>query len=105
MSKKTSEVREIIKEANQLETEMVPPAPASLPPLPIPDIRIKSALIFLIVFYLSATALRFFVLEGPSFLASLKQISKPEFQIPPSPTILFGYFIYMCLACQFFPIP
>lgn len=102
--KQSSEIREVIKEASELETEMVPPH-ASVPPLAIPDVRIKGVFIFLILFYISLVAIRFLLLEGPSFLATLKEMSKPGAEVPASPTILFGYFIYMCLACQFFPIP
>ena len=99
-----SEVREVIKEANELEAEMVPPAPA-MPPLAIREIPIKWAFLFLVCFYVTAVAFRFLILEGPSFLTTLKNLGKPNFVITASPTILFGYFLYMCLACQFFPIP
>ena len=104
MKREPSEIREVIREASDLESEMVPPGPA-LPGLAIPDIPVRRIFIFLLLFYLSVTALRVFVLEGPSFLVTLRSMSKTGFQVPPSPTILFGYFIYMCLACQFFPIP
>ena len=105
MTNKPSDLQEVVSEASKLETEMAPPAPA-LPPLAIPDIPIKRVFIFLIVFYVSALAIRFFFLEGPSFLSVLKSITKSGTEpVPPSPTILFGYFLYMCLACQFFPIP
>ena len=104
MSSKPSEIRQVIKEASELETEIVPPSPA-LPPVAIPDIPIKGVVLFLIFFYLIIVAIRLVFLEGPSFLGSLRNIGKPGFQIPSSPTILYGYFIYMCVACQFFPIP
>jgi membrane protein YqaA with SNARE-associated domain len=104
MTAKPSEIKEVINEASALESEIVPPAPA-LSGVEIPDIPVKRIFIFLVVFYLSVTALRVFILEGPSFLASLRGMSQTGFDVPPDPTILFGYFVYMCLACQFFPIP
>jgi membrane protein YqaA with SNARE-associated domain len=104
MTPKQSEVREVVKEASQLETEMMPPAPA-MPPVAIPDIPVKRVFLFLIFFYLTVVAVRFLWLEGPTFVGTLRNVGKEGFQVPASPTILFGYFIYMCLACQFFPIP
>lgn len=104
MKRDPTEIREVIREASELESEMVPPAPA-LPGLAIPDIPVKKIFIFLILFYVSVTALRVFIIEGPSFLSTLRGMSKTGIEVPPSPTILFGYFVYMCLACQFFPIP
>jgi|GEM_PF-2292962 len=103
MSVDKSEVREVIREAGELETELVPPEPA-LPPLTIPEIPIKRVLIFLISFYLVVFTLRFFM-EGPSFLSMLRNLGKQGAQSSHSLTILYGYFVYMCLACQFFPIP
>jgi len=104
MTSKQSEIREVIKEASELETEMVPPASA-LPPVAIPEIPIKRVVLFLIFFYVTVVAVRLVLLEGPSFLGSLRNIGKQGFQVPPSLTVLYGYFIYMCVACQFFPIP
>jgi hypothetical protein len=104
MTSKPAEIREVIKEASELETELMPPSVA-LPPVEIPEIPIKRVVLFLIFFYITIVAIRLLFLEGPSFLASLKNIGKPGFQILSSPTVLYGYFIYMCVACQFFPIP
>lgn len=104
MTSKPNEIREVIKEAAELETELMPPS-AALPPVELPEIPIKRVVLFLIFFYITIVAVRLIFLEGPSFLASLKNIGKPGFQIPSSPTVLYGYFIYMCVACQFFPIP
>ena len=103
MTSKPAEIREVVKEAEQLETEMVPPGPAA--PIAIPDIPIKRVVIFLACFYSLIIAIRFLFLEGPSFLGTLRNVGKPGFQFPASPTILYGYFIYMGAACQFFPIP
>jgi membrane protein YqaA with SNARE-associated domain len=104
MKPEESEIREVIKEASDLEAEVLPPAPA-LPPVVIPEIPVKPVFLFLIIFYVSLASIRIIWLEGPSFLASLKLIGKSGHQIPANPSILFGYFVYMCLACQFFPIP
>jgi membrane protein YqaA with SNARE-associated domain len=101
---KESEIKEVIREASELEAEILPPG-ATFPAAAIPDIPIKRIVIFLVLFYLSIAVLRIFILEGPSFLATLRSMGKTGFQVPPDPTILFGYFVYMCLACQFFPIP
>jgi membrane protein YqaA with SNARE-associated domain len=103
MSMEKSEVREIIREAGEMQTEAVPPSSA-LPPLSIPEIPIKRVLIFLVFFYLIVFTLQFFM-EGPSFLSMLKTMGKQGGKTPYSLTILYGYFVYMCLACQFFPIP
>ena len=96
-----SELKEVIQEAEQLEEEIVPPQPA-LPPLAIGEIPVARILIFLISFYLIVFTVRFFM-EGPSFLGLIKHLGKEP--VPRSLTILYGFFVYMCLACQFFPIP
>jgi len=96
-----SELKEVIEEAEELEAEVVPPDPA-LPPVAIGDIPVGRILIFLVSFYLIVVGARFFM-EGPSFLSLLKHLGKEP--VPHSLTILYGYFVYMCLACQFFPIP
>jgi membrane protein YqaA with SNARE-associated domain len=96
-----SDLKEVIEEAEKLEAEIVPPQPA-LPPLGIGEIPVGRILIFLLSFYLIVFVFRFF-LEGPSFLSLVKHLGKEP--IPRSFTILYGYFVYMCLACQFFPIP
>lgn len=104
MIKEKGPIRELIDEANQLEQEVVPPAPA-LPPLSIPDIASGKIYIFLFAFYLSAVAVRLLFLEGPTFISILKDITKPGFTVAPTDSILFGYFLYMCVACQFIPLP
>jgi membrane protein YqaA with SNARE-associated domain len=95
--------RELIEEAGQLEEEMVPPAPAL--PSPYPEINIRKILIFLALFYSSAAVVRIFFLHGPGFLSTLKSFSVPGSQPPAAGSVLFGFFLYMCAACQFFPIP
>jgi membrane protein YqaA with SNARE-associated domain len=98
-----SEIKEVIKQAGDLEVEIVS-ADTSLPPLVIPEIPIKKIFIFLICFYAIVAGIRF-TMEGPSFLSLVKTLGKPGIHVPRSYTILYGYFVYMCLACQFFPIP
>ena len=71
MSSKPSEIREVIKEAVELETEIVPPAPA-LPPLSIPDIPIKRVFIFLILFYLLGHC-RSFLSPGRTIVSGVTQ--------------------------------
>jgi membrane protein YqaA with SNARE-associated domain len=102
MSVDKSEIKEVIKEAGELEQEVVA-GPSTQPPLVIPEIPIKKVFIFLICFYATVIVLRF-TMEGPSFLSLVKTM-KPGAQTPHSYTILYGFFVYMCLACQFFPIP
>lgn len=97
-------VRELIHEVSELEAEVVPPAPA-LPPLIIPEIPVGRVFVFLIGFYALAVATRSLFLEGPSLFVLFKHLGKATPQISPTPSILFDYFLYMCLACQFFPIP
>jgi len=103
MSTDKAEIREVIREAGELEAEIVA-APPALPPLSIPEIPIKRILIFLVCFYLIVFTVRFFM-EGPSFFTMFKTLAKHGATVPQSLTVLYGYFIYMCLACQFFPIP
>ncbi|MCI0416582.1 VTT domain-containing protein [bacterium] len=104
MTSKPAEIRELIKEAGELETEVMPPSSA-MPPIAIPEIPIKRVFLFLLSFYFLIVAVRLVFLEGPSFIGTLRNIGKQGFQVPASPTVLYGYFIYMCVACQFFPIP
>lgn len=98
------DVRKVVSEADQLQQEILPPA-AAIPPLAIPEVSVGKLFVFLIFFYSAAVALRLFFLPGPSLLALLKQIAKPNVVVPHSASILFDYFLYMCVACQFFPIP
>lgn len=97
-------IRELVHEASELEREMTPPGPG-FPRLVIPDIAVKKLFLFLIAFYSIAILFRILFLEGPTFVSILKDITKPGFTVPPSSSILFGFFFYMCFACQFFPIP
>jgi membrane protein YqaA with SNARE-associated domain len=97
-------VRDLIHEVSELEREAVPPSPA-LPPLLIPEIPTKGISIFLLAFYVTAVIVRLFFLEGPTFFSTLRHIGTPGYRVPPSDSILFGYFFYMCLACQFIPLP
>jgi membrane protein YqaA with SNARE-associated domain len=104
MSVDKSEIKEVIEEAGELEQEVVAGKTDQLP-LVIAEIPIKKVFIFLVCFYATVTLLRF-TMEGPSFLTLVKTM-KPgsSVHLPHSYTILYGYFVYMCLACQFFPIP
>ena len=103
MTKRT-EMRELLDEASQLEREVMPPHSA-MPTVVIPEIASKQVTLFLLCFYGGMVLLRILWIEGPSFSSLLKQIGKPGFTVPQSGSILYGYFLYMCLACQFFPIP
>jgi membrane protein YqaA with SNARE-associated domain len=96
------EIKEIVREADKLEREVLPPEPA-VPATP--RIANKPVTVFLVCFYAALFLIRFAWLEGPSFFSILKQIVKPNFIVPASGSILWGYFLYMCIACQFFPIP
>jgi membrane protein YqaA with SNARE-associated domain len=48
---------------------------------------------------------RIFFLPGPSLLSLIKHFAKPDTTPPMSGSILMDFFLYMCVACQFFPIP
>lgn len=98
------EVEDVIHEVAELETEIAPPFVA-LPPLDIPEIRVSRLLILLGTFYSILILTRVFVLQGPSLLSLLKQLAKPGAPIPASGSILFDFFLYMSLACQFIPLP
>jgi len=97
-------VRELIHEVNELEQEAVPPAPALLP-LAIPEISTGRLFVFLILFYVTALTIRAFFLEGPGLFSLFKHFVKPGGTLEPEPSILFDFFLYMTVACQFFPIP
>lgn len=57
------------------------------------------------VFYAALIVTRVFLLPGPSLLTLLKHFAKQTSTVPANPSILFDYFAYMSLACQFFPLP
>jgi membrane protein YqaA with SNARE-associated domain len=97
-------VREVIHEVSELEREALPPSPA-LPPLPIPEIASGKIFLFLLAFYATAILIRISLIEGPTFISTLKHIAEPGYTVQPSGSILFGFFFYMCVACTFFPIP
>ncbi len=97
-------VRELIHEVSELEQEAVPPAPALLP-LAIPEISTGRLFVLLLVFYVSAFSIRGLILEGPGLFSLIKHFAKPGNAITPGPSILFDFFLYMTVACQFFPIP
>src|SRR5262245_46577204 len=91
-------------------TEMVQPEEprnenVQPPPLQIPEIRSGRIFVFLIVFYTSMILVRIFFLPGPSLLSLIRHFAKPGDLPPMSGSILMDYFLYMCVACQFFPIP
>jgi len=104
MTAKTDDLRELIHEADGLEQEFVPPEPA-VPQLAFPEVASGKIFLFLIAFYAVAIGVRVFLVDGPSLFALLKHFAKPGITVPDSPSILFDYFLYMCFACQFFPIP
>lgn len=99
-----SEVQEVLHEVSELESEAVPPAMA-LPPLTIPEIPIARIVGHLAVFYAVLILTRVFLLHGPSLLTLLRHLTKHGAAVPAEPSILFDYFIYMSVACQFFPLP
>jgi membrane protein YqaA with SNARE-associated domain len=99
-----------MKEELQKEIEPVihpPEVPPEeiLPPLAIPEIKVKRIFIFLVVFYSIAIFIRIFYVDGPSLFTLLKEVRKPDLQVPRAGSILYDFFLYMCAACQFFPIP
>ncbi len=77
----------------------------ALPSLGIPDIPSERIYIVLLTFYATMILIRIFFLPGPSFFSLIKYIAKPGTVPPVSGSILMDFFLYMCLACQFFPIP
>ena len=97
-------VRDLIHEVNELEQEALPPDSA-LPTLAIPEISTGRLFVFQISFYVIAFAIRGFYLEGPGLLSLIKHFVKPGGTLTPGPSILFDFFLYMSVACQFFPIP
>lgn len=101
---KFPEAREIIHEAGELEGKAAPPSP-EIPALDIPEIPSGKIYLFLILFYGSIIAIRLLFIEGPSLFVLLKQFTRPDLDVPRSPSILLDYFLYLCLACQFIPLP
>jgi membrane protein YqaA with SNARE-associated domain len=99
-----SEIREAIREVDELEVEAAPPSPA-IPPISIPEISVHRIFIFLICFYVSAILCRALFLHGPGLIALIKYFIKPKTHLAASASILFDFFLYMCLACTFFPLP
>src|SRR3990172_637161 len=97
-------VREVIHEVGELEREALPPSPA-LPPLAIPEIASGKIFLFLLAFYVTALLVRILLIEGPTFISTLRHISEADYRVQPSGSILFGFFFYMCVACTFLPIP
>lgn len=95
---------ELAREVGKLEREVVPPSP-ELPVLEIPDIASGKIYVFLLSFYAIALFVRLSFLQGPSIFALIKQFARPEISLPKSPSILMDCFLYMSLACQFFPLP
>src|SRR5262245_7818764 len=81
------------------------PLPSEVVPLQVPDIPVVRLFLFLAIFYLTAICIRIFYIEGPTLLSLLKQVAKSNVQVPHSFSILYDYFLYMSVACQFFPIP
>lgn len=92
-------------EANSKPDNSGIPLPPEIVPLKIPDIPVGRIFLFLGLFYLTAICIRVFFIEGPSLFTLLKQFTKPDTTVPRTGSILFDYFLYMCVACQFFPIP
>ena len=99
-----TDASELIHETSELEQKAGPPSP-ELPALKIPEIASGKIYLFLIAFYLSILGLRIFVVHGPSLFVLLKQFAKPDLVVPRSLSILIDYFLYLCLACQFIPLP
>jgi membrane protein YqaA with SNARE-associated domain len=99
-----TDAREIAREVGKLEREAAPPSP-ELPVLEIPEIPSGRIYIFLLLFYGSIIVIRLFFVEGPSLFVLLKQFTKPDVAVPRSASILLDYFLYLCLCCQFIPLP
>ena len=87
------------------ENEAQIPLPSEVVPLDVPEIPVGRIFLFLGIFALVAIGIRIFYIEGPSLLTLLKQVTKLQIQTPHSISVLYDYFLYMCVACQFFPIP
>jgi membrane protein YqaA with SNARE-associated domain len=98
-----TEVQEVIHEVGEREAEAAPPGIA-LPPLAIPEIRVGRIFAMLGVYYAALIVTRVFLLPGPSLLTLFKHFADHT-SVTASPSILFDYFAYMSLACQFFPLP
>lgn len=98
------EIKEVVREADELASEAAPPA-AALPPLAIPDIAVGRIFLFLGLFYAAAIAVRLLFIEGPALWTLIDAISKSPSAVPATTSVLYDFFLYMCLACQFFPIP
>ena len=90
---------------NSKTDEVKVPLPSEVVPLQVPEIPVARIFIFLAIFFLTAICVRIFYIEGPSLLTLLKQVAKSNVQIPRSISILYDYFLYMSVACQFFPVP
>ncbi len=87
------------------ENEVEIPLPSEVVPLHVPEIPVARLFLFLGIFYLTAICIRIFYIEGPTLLTLLKQVTKSNVQVPHSISILYDFFLYMSVACQFFPIP
>ncbi len=94
-----------MSEENIKTDEVQVPLPSEVVPLHVPDIPVARLFLFLGVFYLTAICIRIFYIEGPTLLTLLKQVTKSNVQVPHSISILYDFFLYMSVACQFFPIP
>jgi membrane protein YqaA with SNARE-associated domain len=103
-SETDDQIREAIRETRQLESEKTFLSPA-VPVAETPEIPVLRIAVVLVIFYCIAFGVRIFFVQGPSFLSLIKHFAKPGSTIPNSPSIFYDYFLYMCLACQFFPIP
>ncbi len=97
-------VRDLIHEVGELEQEALPPDSA-LPSLAIPEISTAKLIVFQILFYVVAFGIRASFLEGPGLISLFKHFIKPENTLAHRPSILFDFFLYMTVACQFFPLP
>lgn len=102
--KAKGEVAEIVHEVNELEVEALPPGSA-MPPLAIPEIRSFRMFVVLAVFYVSVILTRVLFVHGPSLFTFLRHFTKSNPTVPNSGSILLDFFIYMSVACQFFPLP
>src|SRR5512132_155358 len=94
-----------MSETNSKTDEIKVPLPSEVVPLQVPEIPVARIFLFLAIFFLTAICVRIFYVEGPSLLTLLKQVAKSNVQVPRSISILYDYFLYMSVACQFFPIP
>jgi membrane protein YqaA with SNARE-associated domain len=94
-----------MSETNPKADENKIPLPPEVVPLHIPDIPVGRLFLFLGLFFATAICIRIFYIEGPTLLTLLKQFTKSNLQVPHSLSILYDFFLYMSVACQFFPIP